>query len=138
MKKLIGYHYTSLSNWKKIKEMGLRPTPITNTSFVSCFGSATVNGNWIWKRRLPRKAHIGNIIYQMSSKGVEDVVLLKVTYTSNDILPFNSYIKSITFNGNLGGLIYAHLKDIYVILDKPIPPSQIEHINTYHFKDAWS
>lgn len=140
---MIGYHYTSYTNWQDIQKNGLEPYPITNDMFVDYHkdNPRTVNGIWLWTRRFTGRPHIGSILQQFSTKNDTKIVYLKVTYYGTDQLFIKDYTGEycpveLTHQGTIGDVTYHdHERHKSRVVVKPIPPHQIELIATYDLRE---
>jgi len=138
--KRIGYHYTPLECWKRIRTEGLKPYKITRPDLY-LFPNGTTWGIWVWQKRMHGKAHAGSILYQMS-KGFDTVVHLQVQYDPDHRLTppgaeaGGGGIIQLTHTGALNKLQY-HTGDQAWIITQPIPRSDIKLLKTYEFKRAW-
>jgi len=128
---MIGYHYTSYTNWLKIKKEGLVPYYMKNL-FSQGFQD---KGVWLWKYRMHGKEHIGNLIYQLSVKAETKIVVLRVKYDKKDIWQYPDYYQVIIHHdGEIGKFKYHNTEDKVtesVTLTKAIPPEDISLIKMY-------
>ncbi len=136
----IGYHYTSLENWKVIQRTGLRPYVITKPQLFEYFGTSTVKGIWVWRDKPNGLAHVGCVIYQMATKAAVEAVLLEVQYNVTDLLrppgvPNEHII--LPHQGTIANLEYHDSQDIGLIVTKPIQTRDIKLLRTYNLLDAW-
>jgi hypothetical protein len=139
---LIGYHYTSIENWAKIRKEGLRPYLIDRPA-IREYVRDPVYGIWTWLYRLKGLSHIGSILFQMGTKGTMQVVQLRYRFNENDRLsPDNQPDKIIQLphDGWIGILPYHTRKteETAVIVTKTIPPEDIDLLDTFNLLDAWS
>jgi len=129
---MTGWHYTTWNCWSKIKTEGLKPYPITKKEWKSVIGAETVQAIWMWRHRFTGKSHFGSIIYQMSMKNEDIVVLLEVDYEEGEIMgisPEQRY--SITHSGTLNKYTYHDGTEKSWLLCNPIPPERIRLIRIY-------
>ena len=134
----IGYHYTSLKCWKKIRREGLIPYRIRNLELYDHIGSAETTGIWIWQERFYGLPHIGSIIYQMAHKNETDAVLLAVVYNPNRILRVEAGDVVLHHSGHIENLAYHDGKQCAVIYKDEIFPSKIDPIGGYNLLDIWT
>ncbi len=134
---MIGYHYTSYSNWKKIKKEGLIPYILDNPELRRVFGKK-VRGVWLWPKRLKGISHSGSIIFQVSSKNTGTVVLLKLKYNKKNLLCSYNGEKVVLYHyGAIGNFDYHIGKDEALVICSPIPASDIDLVDTYNLFQAW-
>jgi len=140
----IGYHYTSIENWAKIKREGLQPYTIDRISLNSYLKNPPVQGIWTWLHKQTGLPHIGSILFQMGTKATMQVVLLTYKYDLNDLLysdlpEYEGDLITLPHDGFIGNLKYHNRKkqETAVILLKPIPPENIDLLDTYNILDAW-
>lgn len=137
--KMIGYHYTSLSCWKKIQKVGLKPYLIRKPEFRFHIGKEEVSGIWIWTQRFNGLSHIGSILYQITTKNTTQVVLLSVSYTTKNVLTDdNGGLIILHHTGHIGNLEYHTFPDDKaVVCLKAISPKKITLIKEYDLLDIW-
>lgn len=73
---------------------------------------------------------MGNIVYQMSSKGSHVIVKLRVAYKDSDLLRVDGHKVHLVHEGSVGKLKY-HMGDLSVICKENIPLSDITLIGVY-------
>ncbi len=128
----IGYHYTTLENYKKIKKEGLIPYPITHPDFKNFDKRKAI---FIWKKRLIKDAHVGSIFYQMA-KNKKEVVLLKLKLDEAGCKDKNGDSFNLSHDGMMDKLKY-HNHEKAILYFKTIQPKDIQLIGRYKFGDAW-
>ena len=141
---MIGYHYTTWKNWKKIQREGIRPYWITNPQLQDKIGRESVFGIWVWKRWYRGRSHVGNILRQMS-KGESKAVFLKVKFEFKDILQVREGWITFPHEGffHLGsfdwrqGLRYHNGKQVGFVLTKPVAPENLKCLEIYDFSKAF-
>lgn len=129
---MIGYHLTSLVNWKKIRKKGLIPYEISNTEIIWAVGEV-FKGIWLWKRNPISKDLLFRLIYQFSTKKDFKIVLLKVCYAVTDIYEL-SYGRIMNIGGhsiNLGEWVYEEKHGRVVILGKKVLSENIKLIKIF-------
>ena len=143
----IGYHYTSLSCWKKIKEKGyMVPYAIDHPSVLDFYPNG-LQGIWLWENNPKGLSHAGNIVLQISRKAETKIVKLRVYYRDENRLTYGetNWFKrmmkvacgkriELTHTGMIGDLTY-HLEKA-LIHDGPIPVGDIELMGTYDFVEC--
>jgi hypothetical protein len=136
----VGYHYTSAECWEKIQVEGLRPYVISKACLLNEIGKASIEGIWVWQRRMYDLSHIGSIIYQMAVKNTLHVAFLEVSYDLDDCLSPRGQpdmLITLPHSGRIENLQYHVGKDSAVIVTKVIPSENINLLNTYNLLDAW-
>lgn len=131
--KPVGYHYTSWTNWEKIKKEGLIPYPMTNHEVTRVVGNG-LKGIWIWQERLDPLAHAGAILHQLAMKADPKVVRLSVRFDWwTDTLFEGPLMVSVGHDGTIEKFQYHwNGKHKAVIVTKPIPPERIELAGIYN------
>jgi hypothetical protein len=125
----IGYHYTTLSNWLRIKNIGLIPQLLQKPELEKYFpGGANVI--WVWTDNLNGLAHAGSIIFQCQ-KGDTRIVKLKVRYLQRDALKYGSMNVVVHHTGFIGECFYHDGTQKSVLITKPISPEHIELVKEY-------
>ena len=138
---MIGYHYTTIENWRKIKREGLRPYMIRREELKEKLGTDVVEGIWIWQKRLSGVYHVGSILYQMAVKSSYEAVLLKVKFDKRFILRATHNGESVVVSLNHYGW-FEHLRfhngeqKAYIIMAE-IPKKNIKRIGAYSFGKAF-
>lgn len=132
---LLGYHYTSYSNWKYIQEIGLLPTPVSDEKLrvIRKYPLPAWNGTgvWVWPDRLGPNAHAGSILFQVATKATPRVVLLQLKYDVKDLLrDEEGAIVALHHDGSLGNWAY-HDKELAFLVIVPIPANNIELVESY-------
>lgn len=127
----VGYHYTSLENWKKIKREGLLPSTIEPIGLPGVF-----KGTWLWRRKPRGLFQAGVVLRQIELKGTKKIVELYVRYNENDILSFEG--KRVVFHNSLviGSMDFGEMSS--VIVTSPIPNWEILLIKKYDIKNLIS
>jgi len=139
--KMIGYHYTSYSNWLKIKKTGLFPYEINKPELKKFFPNG-IMGIWTWQNNLHGIEHDGSVIFQMASKGEYRVAKLRYEYSNDEILRFLGGKVQICHNGKISAIkgefendfIY-HNETKAWILTRPIEPKRITLVGVYGISD---
>ena len=127
---MIGYHYTTYSNWRVIQREGLKPYLIKKPELEPHFPGG-VNGIWIWQNNFSGLSHAGSIIYQVQ-KGDIEIVKLQLRYDEESILKSGvDTTVTIYHSGTIGNLEY-HNGERGVIYMLPIPPKDIKLLNRYN------
>jgi len=131
---MITYHYTSFSNWKKIRKQGLVPYEIRHAELFIIFGEYPL-GVWLWKNKPRGVAHTGGVLYQLATKNETKIVLLRVSIDESGILlsPDGRNIK-MTHDGHIDAFQY-HKHERSVIYTDFIPPEDIELVDIYDVKE---
>ena len=131
---MITYHYTSFSNWKKIKKEGLVPYEIKHDELFIVFGEYPM-GIWLWKNKPRGIAHTGGVIYQLATKNDTKIVLLRVTIDDWSVLraPDGRTIK-LTHEGHIQEFQY-HKNEKSVICTDFVSPKDIELVDIYDVKE---
>jgi hypothetical protein len=134
---MIGYHYTSLANWKTIREQGLRPYLLRRDIVADC-----VPGVWLWVSKQHGTSHAGCILFQIKTKKTFDVVELEVDYEPAWCERVGWENCRVMHEGKVtddfGELIgYYHRKAEAVISWRPVMPERIKLVGQYSFSQAW-
>jgi hypothetical protein len=128
---LTGWHYTTMTNWKKIQEDGgLTPYLIEKPELKQFFPLVPINGVWVWARPLTGLSHAGSVIFQ-AQKGDCEVVKLMVEYPKDKILKVDGMYLKLMHVGTIGELKYHDGKEEAIICTEKIPLSQITLTETY-------
>ncbi|MCK9369516.1 hypothetical protein M0R04_06385 [Candidatus Dojkabacteria bacterium] len=130
MKLQTGYHYTSLENWRKIQKEGLVCYPI-NKEELAIHGLVNIQGIWIWTKPANEISHMGNLLWQLGTKGTSHLVHLKIKYDLTKIL-FTKDGRRVNLyhKGSIGNFKY-HMGDQAIIYKENIPPKQIKLIKEF-------
>lgn len=136
-----GYHYTSIVCALKIREQGIIPYIIRNEGLAHLQKYGTLPdplwGIWLWTENPVGISHIGNIIFQVSSKGCFTIVKLGVIYDEGDILRArgDDHIdvthSGVIINDNNHMTVNYHQEEPAVIITRPILPEDVEIIGVY-------
>lgn len=135
---MIGYHYTSYSNWNYIKSEGLLPYDIRKKEFRLYIKDGKVNGIWIWRKKLEGIGHVGSILWQVASKEDPIVVLLKVVYSKDhrlklrDIGEKKEKLVELSHEGYFGKWEYHTGEEKAFIYTRIIPPEDIELVKIFN------
>lgn len=133
---IVGYHFTTTENYRKIRKEGLIPYPIVRAEMrdpKSDFLSVVKEGIFIWlnnQKRLDRKL---NISYQSQKPGKKSIVCLQVEVDENDILKQKGDdILYITHSWKTRKLEQIPLKEqLAVLAMKPIKPENIKLLRRF-------
>ena len=125
---MIGYHYTTKSNWEKIKTYGIVPYLISKPELEEYFPGG-VNAVWVWTNNLRGLAHSGSIIWQ-SQKGEAVIVKLRIKYRKEDVLSYGEATIKLYHDGTIGDLKY-HDEAESCLVTKIIPPKDIKLVGEY-------
>lgn len=129
---MIGYHYTTEKNWRRIQKYGLMP--YENFPFI--FGKTeTVVGIWLWQRKPRGKNHLGNIMRVISKHKEVRVVLLKCRYSKRDVYRYLTRPVSFLHEGTIGDWVY-HKRFPARICQQRILPKNIELVDYYDMEKA--
>jgi hypothetical protein len=130
---MIGYHYTSADNWQSIRDDGLIPYLIDHPHIVH-LGVGAVYGIFVWPKRPRGICHVGNIMFQVGSKGTTRIVRLEIAYTDRDIwtnidgdrlrLVHHGALTASRAGLDSAGMAY-HVNEPAVILGRHIEPERI-------------
>ncbi len=138
--KIVGWHYTSANLYfHAIQYQGLVPQVVSQDKQDSIEDLAPSDwdrkGTWVWQYRPTGASHAGCILFQVGTKGEPHVVLLEVTYTTEDILSADcgSYIRLI-HKGHVGKWQY-HDRDKAYMLKRPIAPTAIRLLQVFDVVD---
>ena len=133
---MVGYHYTTANNWRKIKSLGLIPYEIKKEEFKSYgFKNGSCTGIWVWTSRMYGKAHIGSLLWQIATKDAFNVVLLKVNYNRNDIVQFGTFGRILQHSGAVENFVYHDGTQESVLVTKPILPIDITVVKKYYLRN---
>ena len=128
-----GYHYTSYSNWKKIKQEGLIPYEIKHNELLEYFNPYP-KGIWLWPKRLTGISHTGSVLYQLAMKNEYRVVLLQVDISDEFLLRWEGHKVVLPHDGHIENFVY-HDGEEGVIYTEWIPPSRIKLIDIYDVRE---
>jgi hypothetical protein len=120
---MIGYHFTSWSNWLKIKKEGLVPY-LCHEQDLAQYGIGKVI--WMWPNMGDKRHVAGSVLYQVSTKAESKVVLLEAQFEVTDTLHW----VSITHDGTVGKWTY-HKGKPGLLVKNPIPAKQIKLLKVY-------
>jgi len=131
---MIGYHYTTYSNYLQIKKKGLEPYHI-NKIELTRIGIKQVNGIWLFARRQKRRKLVGTLFWQVGTKNKLKIVELRCKICKFTLLkgPRNEDL-NITHKGNLNEFKY-HFKELSRITITKIPKENIELLCIYDFTE---
>ncbi len=125
------YHYTSFSNWKKIRKEGLVPQELHHVELDELYyPDSPPPGIWLWKNTLKGVAHTGSVIYQVVTKNDSKVVLLRVEVDKEDLLHFDNRLVHLYHEGRIEKFIYHHRVRGFVCT-RVIRPVDIEPVEIY-------
>jgi len=138
---MIGYHYTSLDNWRVIKKQGLVPYDIIKPELFEICPYGACRGIWLWKFRLYGVSHAGSVLFQMAKKGVTKVVMLKVKYELKNclygVVDGVSGYAELAHSGTFDNLKFHNNTEKARIVIRPISPDKIKLIAVYNLATAW-
>jgi len=135
---MIGWHYTSLANWGRIQREGLTPYKITKPTLGHWYPDATVEGVWVWKEQQTGVAHAGSVLWQVATKGVSHVVLLKVVYDPKHIIGPGGDRLLLHHSGTIGEFPYHDgTQDAYIV-GAAIPPRHIKLVDVFDLAEAFT
>jgi hypothetical protein len=124
---MIGYHYTSYKNWRRIKWQGLIPYKLNNEiqEYVSL-------GIWIWKHNFKGKNHLGTLLDRAIQQKCFKVVKLEIHYKKEDAFDCKVGDDKLVLDhtGSMEKWVY-HKCEPVVVLIKKIPPKNIKLIKIY-------
>lgn len=126
---MIGYHYTTKSNWEKIKIQGLIPYEVHKDELKKYFPRG-VKAIWVWRKSFRGLGHTGSIIFQ-AQKGDTSIVKLKVEYDFADILRSGHRIVEIQHWGNVGNLLYHTGNEKAYLITEKILPEKIKLVKEF-------
>jgi len=133
---LIGYHYTSLSNWEKVKKEGLVPYNIYKDTLEEYFPGGVVKGIWLWLYKLGGIEHAGEVLYHVAKKATFQVVHLGVEYEDGEELRHSSMRLILHHYGSIGNLNFHDGNQDAIIIPKFIPPEKITLIEQFDLMKA--
>jgi hypothetical protein len=81
--RMIAWHYTTRANWVRVRKEGLVPMLMDHPNIVS-LGLGPVFGIWTWPEPQEGLTHLGNLLFQLASKGDPRVVKLAVDWEETD------------------------------------------------------
>lgn len=132
---MIGYHYTSWQNWKRIRKEGLKPY-LMQRSVAQSFYRDRIYAIYVWKRRLRGIDAVGSIIYTAGVRGCRKVVLLRAHYTRDDTKePVSGSTMDMTHTGSVGNLKFHNHNVEARLLFNTIPPEKVDLVETYNIID---
>jgi hypothetical protein len=131
---MIGYHYTSWSNWLKIRRDGLQPYHILPRDEIGQYFPNGFDGVWLWTREMEGKAHAGSVIYQVSTKNEFRVAVLKVYVPDTNVLQYEGRLVLTYHDGTIGDTRYHDREEAFFSTDI-IPPKYIELVGDYDLID---
>jgi len=130
---MIGYHYTSWSNWLNIQYRGLVPYKIKNEELEDYFEDG-IEGIWVWKHKLSKMAHVGSVLWQFATKADTKIVQLEVAYRPKDRLCWYKNPVTLSHTGYFGKYQYHSGKEKAYILFERVSPKNIKLIDIYDLK----
>lgn len=125
------YHYTSRSNWEKIKTFGLQPYVISKPELDHYFPGG-VRGVWLWEEKPVGKSNMGCILYQFGTKSETNIVLLEVSIDEENLLHFGKRLVTLPHEGTIGNYEYHEGYDKGVIHTLAISPNKIKLLKTFN------
>lgn len=133
MRKWIGYHYTSLQNWREIQKSGfLIPQVVKKEELDWHFVDQEIRGVWVWVSRPKGVSHMGALIYQVAQKQDTQVVRLKICFPHElDILRKDERIIELIHKGTIGNWVY-HKNDSAYVWKTKIPVSWVRNVKVYN------
>jgi len=137
---MIGYHYTSVENYRQIRENGLVPYYVPAAKFAARFDINPfpdgVYGVWLWDHEPTGVAEFGNLIWQLSTKESTTIVKLRVSYHKDDRLESaDGELIKMYHDGNIGKFQY-HEDETARIITRTIPPTNITLVRTFNLLDV--
>lgn len=122
---MTGYHYTTYSNWQKIKIEGLKPYPITDAEVISQTKKIPI-AIWFFKNNPTGLNHVGNVILKAIKKREMHIVKLKCVFNKEDVYktPKGQSVE-ISHDGSLDDKFYFHRDEPAILVVKKIPISNI-------------
>ncbi len=130
---MIGYHYTSKANYKKIKKHGIKKYDIDKNELDYYFPGGII-GIWVWKQELRGKSELGALLHHLATKKTTKLVKLKIHYLEEDKLEWSpTTTVEIRHEGYIGDWHYHTGKDDEkaVILTKNVHPENIVLVKEY-------
>lgn len=132
-----GYHYTSWSNWLKIRGTGLVPTLMSPDKIEAVEDLADElwdhKAIWVWVDKLTTIEHVGSLLYQLAKRGEPKLVTLQVRFpTSHRLQPreeLGGQTLQLRHKGSIDRWKYHHDTRSCLVVH-PIPPSQIKLLRT--------
>lgn len=133
-----GWHYTSWSNWMKIRAEGLKPTRLSEDKILAVqdLTDPTWDGKavWVWIRKLNPEEHMGSVIYQLAMRAETKIVTLKVRYQFKQRLaplPDSGGTRiQLRHNGKIEKYRYHHRTPSCLVVTK-IPPEDVELVKVF-------
>jgi hypothetical protein len=130
---MLGYHYTTYDNWRRIQQHGLRPYSLTN---LIAHRPEASKGIWLWKRKPLAKNHLGNIMRCVACHNDTRVVLLEVSFSSEDVMRYGRTLMPSLFDADLnhdGSIDNFHYHHNFpaIVLKHTVPPEQVKLLGDY-------
>ena len=119
------YHYTTYSNWQRIRKEGLQPYLLNKPPALG----GDTRGVWLWPERLEGIAHVGSVLWQVCMKGATEVVLLQCKYDPTTLAGYPDEW-TIKHSGRLENLEF-HDSVPCIVVTVTIPPEDIELVEAY-------
>ncbi len=138
-----GYHYTSRSNWERIRLTGLVPTLLSQDKIDALKPLVPEDWDgkavWSWLERLTPVEHMGSLIYQLAKRRETQIVWLRLQYQFKDRLgprpdDQGSNRIQLRHNGKIDEYRY-HCGTRSCLVVKVVPPRNIELLKVYDLVD---
>jgi hypothetical protein len=129
--RMVGYHYTSLENYRQIQKHGLEPYKIRKPELEPYNWTGTVKGVWVWQQDLTDVSEAGTVIFQATSKNTTEVVKLRVEFDGSDRLRGGESALTALHKGSLGDDVVYHTHEPAWIVLKKIPSKNITLVKTF-------
>ena len=86
---MIGYHYTSFENWRKIKKTGLKRKAVSGEAEFSEYCKKTIGkkkGTFVWIDELSERAEREFVIMMMNKFRIDCVIKVAVRFNKKDTI----------------------------------------------------
>lgn len=132
---MIGYHYTTYSNWLKIQKEGMQPYEVYNQKVLDTLNTDKLKAIWVWADKLSGLSHKGQILYSAILKQNLKIALLKITYSLKEehLGPLGQPVRikhTGLLNSRNGDWTY-HQEEVAILLKNSIKPENIELVKLY-------
>jgi len=125
---VVGYHYTSLENYRRIQHEGLKLYPLRKE-----FHQWVTQGIWLYTEQQDRLSHLGCVAWQCRTKGTKDVVLLQVKYIYKDrVTPDGKHTFTVKHDlfDKYPTKIFLHRQASATVIFRPVPSNRVKLLCT--------
>jgi len=140
---MIGYHFTTVEAYRRIREIGLQPSPLDPQPGLTPIQPYIRDGGiWLYRRRFAGHKLLGMLFYVAINHESDRIVRVAVEYdfwqaaswhALHDLEPDDTIQLTHDFTG-VGH--YGHIKEPFEVIITPVEPSKIRLMDTWNLMDV--